>query len=90
VSSPLRRIRFALVVLIRQVLLIALASGWLVHMGIIAAKGGVSCIENNATVLWREIIVVVLLIEFGIDIFCLQGHRLNERRCDDRKPPCRG
>ena len=46
-----RRIEFAVVVLISQLLLIALAIAWLVHMLIIAANGSIYFVEKNPLIL---------------------------------------
>ena len=84
-NSPLRRLRFALVVLVSQLLLIALAVAWAIHMIIIAAEGRVSFVENNPFILWLEIIGSLLIIVFGIVEFAMQLRRLRERRREDRK-----
>ena len=78
-----RRLRFALVVLISQLLLIALALAWVVHMIIVAANGRVYFVEDNAAVLWMEISITVLICLFGIAVFAMQLRRLGERRRSD-------
>ena len=80
-----RRLRFALVVLISQLLLIALAIAWFVHMVIIAVNGSIYFVEKNPLILWGEITAVVLITLFAIYVFALQIVRLGERRrSDDR------
>ena len=77
---PIRRLRFALIVLTSQLLLIALALAWAVHMIIVAANGRVYFVEDNTAILWLEIAVTVLISFFGITVFIMQLHRLSERR----------
>ncbi|MHC4180041.1 MAG: hypothetical protein ACYSWU_21260 [Planctomycetota bacterium] len=81
-----RRLRFAVVVVISQMLLIALALAWLVHMIIIAVKGAVFFVEQNPAILWTEIIATVFIIAFAGWVFAGQLRRLGERRgSDDRR-----
>lgn len=80
-----RRLRFALIVLISQLLLIALALAWAVHMIIVAANGRVFFVEDNPVVLWLEISVTVLICLFGIAVFAMQLRRLGERRRSDAR-----
>ena len=84
--APIRRLRFAIIVLVSQLLLIALALAWAVHMIIIAAKGRVYFVENNPVVLWLEIIVTILIFVFGTAVFAMQLRRLGERRRGDQRP----
>ena len=51
-----RRVRFALVILASQILLIALGITWVIQMTLIAMKGSVIFVEYNRTVLptWRD------------------------------------
>ena len=79
----LRRLRFALVVLVSQLLLIALAIAWFVHMIIIALNGSIYFVEKNPLILWGEITAVVLITLFAIYVFALQIVRLGERRRGD-------
>jgi hypothetical protein len=83
--SPNRRIRFALVVLVSQLLLIALAASWAVHMIIIAEKGSVYFVEGNLAMLWTEIALTVVICIFGATVFIMQLRRLSERRGEDRR-----
>jgi len=78
-----RRLRFALVVLVSQLLLIALAIAWLVHMVIIAVNGSIYFVEKNPLILWGEITAIVLITLFAIRVFALQIVRLGERRRSD-------
>jgi len=82
--SMRRRLRFSLIIVISQVLLIALAISWLVHMSIIAASGSVYFVENNAYILWTEIAITILITLFGISILIMQLRRLGERRSGER------
>ena len=83
-----RRLSFATVVLSSQLLLIALAISWFVHMVIIAVNGSVYFVEKNTLILWGEITAIVLITLFAIYVFILQIVRLGERRrsedMDDR------
>ena len=90
-SSLRRRLRFATDVLISQLLLIALAIAWLVHMILIAVNGSIYFIEKNHLILWGEIIVTVLITIFAIRVFTLQIVRLGERRrSEDKDEASRG
>ena len=86
-----RRLTFALVVLVSQLLLIALAIAWLVHMVIIAVNGSIYFVERNPLILWGEITAIVLITLFAIRVFALQIVRLGERRrSDDRDRHAQG
>jgi hypothetical protein len=78
-----RRVRFAIVVLASQLLLVALAAVALVQMILIATNGRVSLAEDNLAILWPEIIVALLVTVFGITVFGIQLRRLGERRRGD-------
>ena len=77
-----RRLRFATLSMINQILLIALAIAWIVHIAIISKYGVVYFEENNPVVLWAEIITLVVITAFSIYIFILQIRRFGERRRD--------
>jgi hypothetical protein len=79
-----RRLRFGLVILISQILLIALAFSWLIHMVTIAVSGSAYFVENNSFILWSEITISVLITLFALIIVVMQIHRLGERRTKDR------
>jgi membrane protein YdbS with pleckstrin-like domain len=79
-----RRLRFSSVVLISQMLLIALAIAWLVHMVVIATYGSVYFIERDPVILWAEITASALIMIFAIYILAIQIRRLGERRATDR------
>jgi hypothetical protein len=81
-----RRVRFALVVLASQILLIALACVMLIQMLLIAIYGLVKFVENNRAILVTEISLTTLIIFFGIFVFIIQLIRLGEKRnSDDRR-----
>jgi hypothetical protein len=81
-----RRLRFATLSLINQILLIALAIAWIVHIAIIARYGTVYFEENNPVILWAEIGTLVVITAFSIYMFVLQVRRFGERRRDsDRR-----
>jgi hypothetical protein len=81
-----RRVRFALVVLASQILLIAMACVMLIQMLLIAVYGLVKFAENNRAILIAEIFLTTLIIFFGIFVFIIQLIRLREKRnSDDRR-----
>jgi membrane protein YdbS with pleckstrin-like domain len=80
--SMRRRLRFATLSMINQILLIALAIAWIVHIAIIGKYGTVYFEENNPAVLWAEIITLLVIMSFSIYIFILQIRRFGERRRD--------
>ena len=83
-GPPLRRrLRFAVVVVISQLLLIALAIAWLIHMIIIAVNGTVYFVERNPVMLWIEVAATILVILFATGVFIAQLRRLGERRRGD-------
>lgn len=77
-----RRLRFATLSMINQILLIALAIAWIVHIAIISRYGTVYFEENNPVVLWVEIITLIVILSFSLYIFILQIRRFGERRRD--------
>lgn len=80
-----RRLKFAILVLVSQLLLIALAMAWVVHMVLIAKDGAIYFIETNRVILWGEIAVTVLITLFATAVFALQLYRLGESRGADRR-----
>lgn len=88
--SMRRRLRFSTLVIITQMLLLALAIAWLVHMLTIALAGSVYFVENNPFILWAEIVVSILITLFAIFVLIIQIQRLGERRAIDRNQSERG
>jgi ABC-type nickel/cobalt efflux system permease component RcnA len=84
--SMKRRLRFATLSVVNQILLIALAIAWIVHISIIAIYDVVLFEENNPAILWAEIIALALITIFAIYIFILQIRRFGERRRDSDAP----
>ena len=82
--SMRRRLKFTTIVLISQMLLIALAIAWMVHMIVIAALGAVYFIERDSVILWIEICASILITLFAIFVLTIQIRRLSERRRTDR------
>ena len=78
-----RRVKFAIVVLASQLLLIAMATAWVIHMVLIAKSGHVYFIEENPVVLYGEIAATVVITLFAIVVFVIQYKRLRERRKGD-------
>lgn len=80
-----RRLRFAIAVLAAQLLLIATAIAWCVHMVLIAKYGELRFVEANPKILYGEIVATALITLFAIIVFALQWKRLGEKRgTDDR------
>jgi ABC-type nickel/cobalt efflux system permease component RcnA len=79
-----RRLRFSLLILVSQLMLIAVAVSWLIHMIIIAVHGSAYFVENNKFILWSEITLSVLIVGFALFILVSQFKRLGERRERDR------
>jgi membrane protein implicated in regulation of membrane protease activity len=84
-APPGRRLKFAITVLVSQLLLIALALAWAIHMILIAANGAVYFVENNPAILWTEVVITVIISLFGVAVFTLQVYRLGERRRSDER-----
>lgn len=81
-----RRVKFTILVLVSQLLLIALAMAWVVHMVLIAKNGAVYFVEGNTTILWAEIGITTLITLFATAVFAIEIYRLGERRkSDDRR-----
>jgi hypothetical protein len=80
-----RRLRFAVVVLISQMLLIALAVSWFIHMLLIEINGAVYFVEKEPAILWTEIIATATIIIFAGFVLTLQIKRLGEKRENDRR-----
>ncbi len=78
-----RRVTFAIVVLVSQLLLIAMAIAWTIHMALIAKTGEIYFIEENPIILYGEIAATVLITLFAIVVFVLQCKRLGARRRGD-------
>ena len=78
-----RRLNFTLIVVVSQMLLVALAIAWLVHMVIIAAYGAVYFIEREPLILWAEIGVTTIITLFATAVLAIEIYRLGERRRGD-------
>ena len=85
-----RRVRFAIIVLASQLLLIALAVVMLVQMILIAVHGLVQFVENNQAILIIEIVLTSLITFFGIFVSIVQLRRLGENRSSDSRENRRG
>ena len=82
--SMRRRLKFTTIVLVSQMLLIALAIAWLVHMIVIAIYGAIYFIERDPMILWIEIGASLAITLFAIFVLTIQIRRLSERRRHDR------
>jgi len=80
-----RRVKFAVLVLAAQLLLIAMAIAWCIHMVLIAKNGQIYFVEENPAILYGEIAATVLITLFAITVFAIQCKRLGERRRSDRE-----
>jgi hypothetical protein len=72
-------------VLVSQLLLIAMAIAWVVHMALIAKNGAVYFVEKNPMILWVEISVTALITLFATAVFAIEIYRLGERRKGDER-----
>jgi uncharacterized membrane protein YbhN (UPF0104 family) len=89
-TTMARRLKFTTFVLITQMLLIAMAISWLIHMVIIALSGSIYFVENNPLILWSEIAASIFIVVFAASILIMQIRRLGERRRSDRVGNGRG
>ena len=78
-----RRVKFNILVLMCQLLLIAMTVTWLVQMFLIAKHGRIYIIEENPIVLYGEIASLIIITMFAIIVFIMQWKRLGEKRRDD-------
>jgi ABC-type nickel/cobalt efflux system permease component RcnA len=80
---PSRRVTLVILVLVSQLLLMALAIAWTVHMVLIAKHGKVYFTEANPVILYGEITATIIITLFAATVFILQVIRLGERRKSD-------
>ena len=86
-----RRLRFGVVVLAAQLLLLAMAVAWCVQLTLIAVHGRICFEETNHAILYGEIAGVALIAVFALAVFAVQYRRLAEKRAsDDRQEERRG
>ena len=78
-----RRLRFGIVVLAAQLLLIAMAVAWCVQLTLIAVHGRICFEETNDAILYGEIAGVALIAVFALAVFVVQYRRLAEKRASD-------
>ena len=78
-----RRLRYSLLITISQMLLIAMAICWGIHLVLIAQNGGVFAIEKNPFVLYGEIVATVFIVAFAVLIILLEFMRMRSRRRSD-------
>ncbi len=79
-----RRLRFGVVVLAAQLLLLAMAVAWCVQLTLIAVRGQICFAETNVIILYGEIAGMVLIAIFAVAVFVMQYRRLTEKRAGDR------
>ena len=80
-----RRLKFAIIVIISQLLLIALGIAWVVHMVLIWKNGVVYFVEENPLILLAEIVMTILITLFAVAVLAVQIRRLGERRSSDER-----
>jgi membrane protein implicated in regulation of membrane protease activity len=80
-----RRLRFGVVVLAAQLLLLAMTVAWCVQLTLIAVRGQICFAETNAAILYGEIVAVVLIGVFAVAVFVMQYRRLTEKRASDNR-----
>ena len=78
-----RRLRFTLIILVSQLLLIALAIAWGVNLILIAQHGGLYSMEANPWVLYGEIAATVLIIIFAFVVIYFEVMRMRSKRRSD-------
>ncbi len=71
-----RRLVPGLLVLTSQLLLVALAVAWCIHMILIAKNGQIYFVEPNAVILYAEIAATVFIAFFAITVFVVQYRKL--------------
>ncbi len=72
-------LKFAMLVLVSQMLLVALGIAWVVHTALVAKHGAIYFVEPNPVILWGEIAATVLITLFATFVFTLQACRLDGR-----------
>ncbi len=72
------KLKFAILILVSEMLLAALATAWFVHMVIIAKDGAIYFVKPNPTLLQGEIAAIMLIILFAAAVFALQINRLEK------------
>ena len=75
-----RRLRFSILVLVSQFLLIALSLAWGVYLILIARNGGIISVENQPWILYGEIIATFIILLFAITVIFVELYRLRVRR----------
>ena len=80
-----RRIRFSLIILVSQMLLIAMSIGWGVNLILIAQNGGYYSTETNPLILYGEIAATVLIIIFAFVVIYLEIVRMKSKRRNDQR-----
>ena len=78
-----RRLRFGVIVLAAQLLLLAMAVAWCVQLTLIAVRGRICFEETNSAILYGEIAGVALIAVFALAVFVVQYRRLAEKRSSD-------
>jgi hypothetical protein len=80
-----RRVRFSLVIIVSQMLLIALSVAWGIYLTVISQNGGtIISTETNKLILYSEIISTGLIVIFAVVVISLELKRMLTKRRDDR------
>ena len=80
-----RRLRFSLIVIVSQMLLIALAVGWGLYLILISKNGGsIISAETNRPILYGEIIATGLIVVLAFVVIVMELKRLTAKRSEDR------
>ena len=74
-DTPTKGPMFPILVLSSQLLLLALAIAWFVHMVLIAMHGKIFFAEPNSLILYGEITATALIALFAVIVFILQWKR---------------
>lgn len=80
-----RRLRFSIVIIVSQMLLIALSVAWGIYLTLISLNGGsIVSSETNRFILYGEIIATGLIVVFAVTVVFIELKRMLARRSSDR------
>ena len=82
-----RRVWFDITVAISQLLLLALAVAWLLHMLTIATRGSIYFAERKPFIFWVELTFTILIVILALVVLVIQMKRLGDMRRDDDHDP---
>ena len=80
-----RRLRFGVVVLAAQLLLLAMAVAWCVQLTLIAVRGEICLTETIARIQYGQTVAAVLVVVLAVFVLVIRHGRLTEKRINDRR-----